>query len=163
MSHEQLIIRRATQTDTNAILARWAEFQAFHARLDPAYATASGARAKFASHLRQLMRSRKSRVFVAVTGGGRVIGFLTVSEAMKPPVLSHRRHGFLMSMGVAARCRRHGVGRALVRAAENWFRERRLPEMELMVATANRAACGFWGALGFRTYMHRMRRRIRQR
>jgi ribosomal protein S18 acetylase RimI-like enzyme len=44
---------------------------------------------------------------------------------------------------------RQGLGRAMMRAAEDWALERGAPKIELMVRETNDAAAGFYEALGY--------------
>jgi ribosomal protein S18 acetylase RimI-like enzyme len=53
--------------------------------------------------------------------------------------------------------RRSGIGRALVEALMQWFRERGLGYFEWHAAAHNPAAIAFWRAMGGREIMLRMR------
>lgn len=44
---------------------------------------------------------------------------------------------------------RHGHGRTMMAAAENWLAARSAPKLELMVRNDNAAAIGFYQALGY--------------
>lgn len=61
------------------------------------------------------------------------------------------RRGWLMRLAVAAHARRQGVGRALVRAAEQRLRDRGCPQVNLLVLAENAAAQAFWERLGYHT------------
>jgi ribosomal protein S18 acetylase RimI-like enzyme len=58
----------------------------------------------------------------------------------------HRGWIYYCAVDPAARGR--GLGRALVAAAEDWLRARGCPKLQLMVRADNRAALGFYAALG---------------
>ncbi|MDE2437356.1 MAG: GNAT family acetyltransferase [Sphingomonadales bacterium] len=45
--------------------------------------------------------------------------------------------------------RAHGIGRALMAAAEDWLRQRHCPRIRLMVRTDNLAAIDFYQAIGY--------------
>lgn len=57
--------------------------------------------------------------------------------------------GWLYRVAVAATHRRQGIGRALVRAAEERLRERGCPKINLQVEGGNRAVVGFYERLGY--------------
>lgn len=57
--------------------------------------------------------------------------------------------GALYYLGVDPDSRRGGVGRALVRAAEDWCRSRGAPKLNLLVRTENQAVLAFYDALGY--------------
>ena len=68
-------------------------------------------------------------VLVAETDGGKLIGFLEAS--IRPFVEDcHSDHvGYLEGWFVEPQYRKHGIGRTLVRAAENWARGKGCTEM----------------------------------
>jgi len=57
--------------------------------------------------------------------------------------------GWLYYLAVDPACRRRGIGRALVAAAEAWLGARGAPKVQLMVRDGNGVAAGFWRALGY--------------
>ncbi|WP_294061091.1 GNAT family acetyltransferase [Sphingomonas sp.] len=56
--------------------------------------------------------------------------------------------GWVYYLAVAPERRRHGLGRALMQAGEDWLRGRGAPKTQLMVREDNEAALGFYEALG---------------
>lgn len=57
--------------------------------------------------------------------------------------------GALYYLGVDPDCRRGGIGKALVRAAEAWCRSRGAPKVNLLVRSENQAVLAFYAALGY--------------
>ena len=57
--------------------------------------------------------------------------------------------GWVYYLAVAEARRRRGVGRALMRAAEQWLQARGAPKLQLMVRADNLAAEGFYEAIGY--------------
>ena len=47
--------------------------------------------------------------------------------------------------------RRAGIGRALMRAAEDWLKARGVRKLELMVRSSNSAVLEFYGRIGYET------------
>lgn len=60
-------------------------------------------------------------LFVATSEEGRVLGWVQVNE--EPETLLVGRRADLSALVVDEGCRGHGVGQALVKAAEDWARE----------------------------------------
>lgn len=58
--------------------------------------------------------------------------------------------GWVYYLAVAERTRHHGLGRALMQAAEQWCGERGVARLNLMVRADNAAAAGFYARLGYR-------------
>ncbi|WP_425351882.1 GNAT family acetyltransferase [Pleomorphomonas carboxyditropha] len=79
-------------------------------------------------------------VLVARAGGSIVGAAMTGHDG-------HR--GALYYLGVDPRCRRDGIGRALVEAAEAWCRSRGAPKINLLVRSENQAVLAFYTALGY--------------
>jgi len=72
---------------------------------------------------------------------GEIIGFITVEEKLFDPEAS------VNSLGVKTSCRRQGVGRALMRAAEGHIKRKKI---RLCVRHSNQAAIDLYFSLGFR-------------
>lgn len=56
--------------------------------------------------------------------------------------------GWIYYLAVAPDCRRRGLGRALMAAAESWLRALGAPKLQLMVREGNDEALAFYEALG---------------
>ena len=57
--------------------------------------------------------------------------------------------GWVYYLGVDPECRRNGLGRMMMDAAEQWLRERNAPKIQLMVRDSNEQAIGFYETLGY--------------
>ncbi len=86
------------------------------------------------------LKTDNATVLVARAGGGIVGAVMTGHDG-------HR--GALYYLGVDPDCRRGGVGRVLVRAAEAWCRSRGAPKLNLLVRSENQAVMAFYAALGY--------------
>jgi ribosomal protein S18 acetylase RimI-like enzyme len=87
-------------------------------------------------------------------------------EGATSTILAHRRRGRLVAtvmvgadghrgwayyLAVAPDLRKHGLGAAMMRAAEAWVLTRGMPKMQLMVRLENAGAAGFYHAIGYET------------
>lgn len=154
----EVIIRAAVRDDINDIAALWDDLVAFHHALNPDLPTAApnGAR-KYARRLIDRLDDPTTAIFVA-DEGGQVVGYvLGVIVDLVPEMFAHDPSGFLADIFVSESHRRTGVGRALVEALADWFREHGLNYFEWHVAAHNPAGVAFWRALGGRDMMIRMR------
>lgn len=102
------------------------------------------ARELFANQLRSTTES----IFLAEIAGS-VVGVLRCVESIGSPLLEPARYAYVSSVYVRPEDRRHGVLRALMRAAERWARARGLDQMRLHNVAGSPAAEGAWSALGF--------------
>jgi len=87
---------------------------------------------------------------------GRPTGF--ASLRLIPQIESDRPHAELSDLFVHPESRRHGVGRALVRFAENVARERGGSTITLTVGADNGIARSFYGAQGFEGFALAMKK-----
>ena len=93
-----------------------------------------------ASDVALWQRSSNAEILVAVQGE-RLVGTVCVGHD------GHR--GWIYQLAVEPRCRHRGLGRKLVRAAEDWLVERGLPKVQLMIRPTNAAVRLFYEALGY--------------
>jgi ribosomal protein S18 acetylase RimI-like enzyme len=154
----EVVIRPATAADADSIGALWAELVAYHRAIDPdlPMAAPDGAR-RYAQLLMQRLDDPYTRVFVA-DDNGRSVGFvLGMIVDLVPDIFAQEPCGFLADIYVESAYRRRGIGRALVRALVDWFKERGAPYFDWQVASSNEEGLAFWRALGGRDLMVRMR------
>jgi ribosomal protein S18 acetylase RimI-like enzyme len=57
--------------------------------------------------------------------------------------------GWVYYLASAPHCRKRGIGRALMQAAEAWLGDRGCPKIQLMVRGDNAVARGFYEAMGY--------------
>lgn len=58
-------------------------------------------------------------------------------------------HGWVYYLAVAPCHRRQGIASDLIKAAENWLRDRDAPKIQLMVQDDNEEAVSFYRAIGY--------------
>lgn len=88
------------------------------------------------------------RIFVAATGD-KLVGFIWVR--IEPEMEEMSPVGFIESIFVKKGFRGNGIGKALIRRAEQFCRERRVSRVELVVNAKNANAIRFYRKMGFRT------------
>jgi GNAT superfamily N-acetyltransferase len=113
---------------------------------------------EWARHLSpRLKRSRNSRVVVAEEKGA-VIGY-AVGNVVKPVFFKVRRLGMIDACFVDPAHRKAGIGKSLVDALFDWFRDKGIRTVDLGALRSN-PGFRFWRKLGFREFYVRMRRRL---
>jgi len=88
-----------------------------------------------------LAEATEAATILVARAGGSIVGAAMTGHD------GHR--GALYYLGVDPRCRRGGIGRALVAAAEAWCRSRGAPKLNLLVRNENQAVLAFYAALGY--------------
>lgn len=152
-------IREATPADIPHILVIWLEFMHFHANVNPTFTPTDDGQEKFAKHIKECIESDTSLLIVAELSDT-VVGYCLASTAERPPVLVDRKYGMIDDLAVVGTRRRQGIGEALLKRAEAWFRTVGIRRVELQVVTANEVASRFWTKVGYVTYMERRYREV---
>lgn len=152
-----LAIRRARPGDLPGIVRLWREMWDFHAPLDPRFEATPAADTVMAGWIEENLGSERSAVFVAGESGG-LEGYCLAMILENPPVLPHQFYGYVSEVSV--RPRRRGLGGRLLEAAHAWFREHRLPYVEVNVSVRNEAARRFWRKNGYGEFLERLRREL---
>lgn len=94
--------------------------------------------------LRRALEGETSTVLAATQDSS------TGSALVGTVMVGHDGHrGWMYYLAVDDRWRGRGIGRMLVREAEDWLRLRDVPKAQLMVRGSNSAAVGFYEALGY--------------
>jgi ribosomal protein S18 acetylase RimI-like enzyme len=157
---QDITIRRATPADRAAIGRLWQELMAFHHQLDPeAFELREDALDIWLPWLDEWLADPDRIVLVADTGRA-LVGYTMGRPEEGPPVFKRHRHGAIWDTCVTQALRRRGVGRKLVAALVDWFRERGLAEAHVSAAARNPVSNAFWRAAGFRPHMIQMRRLV---
>lgn len=86
---------------------------------------------------------QNSEILVGTTADGRIIASVMVGHD------GHR--GWLYYVAVDPDCRAQGIGRAIVRSAEQWLADRGVAKVQLMVREANAQVIAFYERIGFET------------
>ncbi|MBV8489636.1 MAG: GNAT family N-acetyltransferase [Candidatus Eremiobacteraeota bacterium] len=99
--------------------------------------------------LLEIVEGQSHVAMIAELDGERA-GFLLLLDELPDEVTSSPQ-GFIAYMAVEPKLRRHGVGRALLNAAEDEARKRSLPYMALMVTEDNAEARALYERGGYVT------------
>lgn len=149
-------IREATSADFKALDALFAEVDGFHRRELPEVFRKPQGPARSSAYLKGIIGDPDSVLFVADTGE-QLVGLIVVliHDAHPIPLLRPRRFAAVDNLAVTGAFQRHGVGRALMRRAQEWAVEQGAETMQLTVWEFNDRARAFYESLGYTT-AHRM-------
>jgi ribosomal protein S18 acetylase RimI-like enzyme len=124
-----LTIRRALPDDEASVVALWHACGLVASYNDPA------------ADFRFARAGACSDVLVGADGAGFINGSVMVGHD------GHR--GWLYYVASAPSARGRGIGREMVRAAEDWLRQRGVRKVQLLVRDTNTAVVPFYQRLGF--------------
>lgn len=155
---DDILIRRATEADADAIGMMWEKLVAYHRDLDERLPEAvEDGGMLYARRIAERIHDSHTGIFVA-EADGELVGFtLGLVVDLVPEMFRPQMGGFLADIHVEDAYRRRGVGSKLVEALAGWFRSRGVGYMEWYAATANETGRAFWESLGGREVMTRMR------
>jgi GNAT superfamily N-acetyltransferase len=139
-------IRRGERRDRERVLALWLALIEHHRRLDRDYPDLRGVHGALEREIELALEGSTCRIYVAEEEDG-PFGFVSAEiadELDAPGVL-----GTIHELYVAPDRRGSGVGRALVRAAEEWFGARSVARRRVRVETSNPEALRFWRTVGY--------------
>ncbi len=148
----QIVVRKATRRDRDAIVALARELMDFHQVRDPFFTRSADFDAVFGRFVLRNMRSKTAYVLVA-TVDERVVGYCQGMLDRHPPSILQPEYGQILDLCVTAEYRRTGVGEQMFTALREWFREKGVRRIEVRHSTFNRIAARFWSKMGFTPYL----------
>jgi GNAT superfamily N-acetyltransferase len=96
--------------------------------------------------LQRVLADENHRVLMATDSAGEVIGGVHIQRLMS---LDADLSGQILGLVVAEKARRHGVGRALMTAAEDWARGRKCTKVILRSNVKRVDAHAFYEGIGY--------------
>ncbi len=145
------VVRKGRPEDLDDVLRLWMQMGEFHATLDSSLRmrTDTEGQESMRLFLQASLESPDSCLLVAeVAGRAGLAGFLLAHVRTASPIALPPTTGYISDICVEESLRRQGIGRALYRAAQEWFREHGQSVIRLNVATANPVSQAFWRAMG---------------
>ena len=146
-----LLYREATDADIAAICALGEEVNAVHHRAFPQIFAGAGERDRDAAHWMNSIAKQDATTFV-VEEFKTIVGFVNVSIVNEShTLLQPLRFGRVGSVGVHEQRRGEGIGRELMRQAQEWASRRGGVEVRLNVWAFNSQALRMYEELGYET------------
>lgn len=120
-------VRTAGPDDADEIMALWDGYAETLVDFDERFAIEDGGREKWQNYFTtSLVNSSRGDILVAERDG-EAIGALEARVIGGHPVFNFGKHGMVYGHYVHPEYRGEGVGRALLEAAETWFRDKDMP------------------------------------
>lgn len=144
-------IRAARAADRATAIELWAALHREHEAHDARYRIAEDAAQRWATDIREWIRSPQDGVWLADAENA-VVGLLTAHLYEPTPTFQPLLFLYVDDLYVRPPWRGSGVGRALLDAATAWGKERGAVEVRAGVLASNPSARGFWQAVGATDY-----------
>jgi ribosomal protein S18 acetylase RimI-like enzyme len=157
-------IRRVVEQDYTIYCDLFDEINELHRLALPGIFQQPAGRIIQRDYFLSVLKDEQAAVFFAECEG-QVAGFIYVliREASAYPLLVPRQYGVVDTLTVRPAFQRTGVGRALMRQAEEWIASQGVNTIELTVYEFNRGAQAFYEGLGYATYSRKMSKKLPRR
>jgi len=144
--------REAKESDVPAICELGEQVNALHHRAFPKIFATTGEPGQDAAHWLNSIAKADAITYVAADAA-MVMGFVTVSIVNEPPhtLLQPLRYGRVGSIAVTEKMQGQGIGRELMRLAQDWVCARDGVEVRLNVWAFNAKALRMYEELGYET------------
>ncbi|MCP4583904.1 MAG: GNAT family N-acetyltransferase [candidate division Zixibacteria bacterium] len=155
---KEAVLRVALPEDVVSISKLWQKFMKYNAQFDDSFTVKPKIVGPFARELQQRLDDPNYRLAVIELDGD-LVGYCLSYISKKPYFFKLGKFGFIGDLYVAEKSRRLGFGRMMVKDALDFFKRKKVKQIELLVANDNISTIKFWEKLGFKTLLQWMYRR----
>lgn len=148
-------VRAATHADLEAVIPLWRELEAVQGPLR-AYPVTADPENRIRASFSSAIEADDATLLVAFDGDEPV--GMALLRLEHPSKMSDEVAADIGRVVVRPDRRGTGTGRALVRAAEAWARDRGIRTLVATIYVANESSRGFWRAMGFGPFVERLTR-----
>jgi ribosomal protein S18 acetylase RimI-like enzyme len=149
-----ITIRPAVPDDANGITRVYLESADYHAGLDPErYWTpaADAISARYREGGQHPPDADGNAITLVAELSGEIVGFVDARLTQSPdPMHREMTYCYIVEIAVSARYQKQGIGRQLLRAAEDWGRAQGAQLASLEYLAINKRAAAFYERLGYR-------------
>jgi diamine N-acetyltransferase len=160
--NRSLHVRSAVIAEYERLSVLWKDAEYLHRQALPhIFREQDAAWPSSRSAVETLIAGPDSAILVVETNN-EIVGFVALVAHQVKQSLRFRERRFVMieNMAVDPHHRRRGIGRTLLRAAEDWAAQRGIAVLQLFVWEFNDEAARFYESEGFETQVRGMARRI---
>jgi GNAT superfamily N-acetyltransferase len=143
-----ITIRPALPEDADGITRTYLESAEYHARLDPERYSVPAVEmiaARYREGRQHPPQTEGESITLVAEHGGEIVGFIDAQiERFPDPMLCEMLYCHIVELAVSLAHQSQGIGRQLLRAAEDWGREHGAELAALEYLTANTRAGSFY-------------------
>lgn len=156
--HQEVTIRVALPEDVVSISKLWLKFMEYNARFDNSFKVKSKIVGRFARELGQRLDDPNYRLAITEIEN-EIVGYCLSYVSRKPYFFKLGKFGFIGDLFVLESHRRKGYGHLLVKDAQEFFKRKKVKQVELLVANGNVDTIKFWEKMGFKSLLRWMYRK----
>jgi ribosomal protein S18 acetylase RimI-like enzyme len=157
--NSKAILRVALPEDVLAISKLWQKFMDYNVQFDDSFMVKDKIVGRFARELQNRIDDHNYRLAV-IEYDGEVVGYCMSYISKKPYFFKLGKFGFIGDLFVEQNFRRRGYGRMLVDDAIEFFKRKRVEQIELLVANDSKNTIKFWEQMGYKTLLQWMYKKL---
>lgn len=148
-------IREATTTDLSQLCQLWFELIEYHTVYNKVFEVDTSQLNEVEKILLKKLNDDNTKVFVAEFEGS-LAGLIICSYTKGSSAFSLSNKGYIAETIVSKNYRGKGIGLALYKHAEKWFKQQGADHIALQVSPKNNASVIFWREAGFNLATYHM-------
>ena len=150
-------VRKATERDYEGLSKIYTEVDLLHSQALPQIFATPKEPFRNREFISEILKDKNAAIIVAESSG-EIIGLIhiLIREAPDIPMMVKRRYAYIGEIAVAEEQRGPGIGKALMREAEQWAIRRKISQLEFNVWDFNKNAIAFFEKLGYTPSRHNM-------
>jgi len=153
-------IRKAKVKDVPNMAKLGAALLKHHEKFDKYFSPAKGIEKIYKKLFKSAVYSPKSLLLIAEERG-KIIGYALASIEKRPPVYKLRKIGNISDTYIIPAYRRRGITDRFIKEIFQWFKIKKIKNIELQVHVKNEIGKAAWSKYGFRAYIERRRLKIK--
>jgi ribosomal protein S18 acetylase RimI-like enzyme len=153
--------RYATALDILSLIELFGEIDEYHRIQLPHLFQSHDGPAREQEYLQGILNDENAAIFV-IEHGAELIGFIHVYVKSTPDIaiVVPRRYAVIETLMVKNGFKRQGLGKLLVKAAEDWSKGKGASSVNLSVYDFNQSAIDFYKKVGYHTLSIRMEKNL---
>ena len=144
-------ILKPTLADIPELLGLWKKQYDYHHDIDTIYyvAYSEDLKDEFEKYLTKAINDDDPRILVA-KDDAKIVGFITFKEDEESYFDTQiKKFGVVIELYVSDQSRAQGIGKALMREAENFFASKELTDVKLFCSSFNTNTLNFYSHIGY--------------
>ncbi len=163
MDHTPFLIREYEETDANQVMQCIVALQDFEHKLYDKMSDGKSIASQYLKLLLEDLEDQDGKIFVAEVGG-KVVGYVHVHARVKNEEIIEIEHEWaeMQDLAVLEEYRGMGIGKALIKRAEEYARQKGATEMRTEVLALNTAGRRLYSTVGFSEHLIVVRKSLQE-
>lgn len=151
-----IIIREANKNDLFVLQELWKEMMCFHSEKYGHLTVTKEGEQAFIPYITGYIEDKNNARVIVAENTEKIIGFCLAYRFKRPPFFAMKEYVLIDYIAISKHYRNKSIGTMLLESIKKWTQTIGLTRIELLAATSNECALGFWTKKGFRPYITKM-------